>query len=443
MATFTLPIKYLFIGIFLILTAFFLLEYRVVGQAVYGDGRYYYAFTRSLYFDRNIDISDEMAHQYSPVNNNSPTIFGHVPELSGKTKQVTYSFSLGASVIWLPFYFLADTVVIFLNSVGVPVVRNGYSDVYQIIVGLGNILFGVAGLFLLFRILQGFFPAKVVMPTLILLIFATNLLYYGGIDVINSHPFSFFGSTLLLWLFLRYSKTGEMRLLFLQGITGGLLMANRTQDILLFLLPLLGVYLFQKKKQTAVRLAEKYLLLIFGFFVGYLPQLVILSLGQGRLMLFPHTDQAFTYPHYFLGILFDPKLGIFFYMPIFLVGVVGLILLYRKHRSIVLLFGLAIFLYYLLIASWVGWHQAAYTMRYFIALLPFISFGIAEVISRLTKRYSPSFLYIVIGLFICHQLMMILGFKLFWQDPTVIGGEVSRSGELKTELIREAGKVFP
>jgi hypothetical protein len=82
-------------------------------------------------------------------------------------------------------------------------------------------------------------------------------------------------------------------------------------------------------------------------------------------------------------------------------------------------------------------------MRYFIALLPLIAFGIAEIILRVTKRYSPFFLYMVIGLFICHQLIMILGFKLFWQDPTVIGGEVSRSGRLKTELIREAEQVFP
>src|SRR5690242_13769052 len=97
--------RWLLLGITLLLITSFLLEYKVVGQAVYGDGRYYFAITRSLYFSRNIDVSDEMAHHYSPDSNNTPAYFGHDPSFAEKTKVVTNSFSLGVSLIWLPFYF--------------------------------------------------------------------------------------------------------------------------------------------------------------------------------------------------------------------------------------------------------------------------------------------------------------------------------------------------
>ncbi len=122
------------LSVFFILLSLFLFEYKIVGQAVYGDGRYYWAFTRSLYFSQNIDISDEMDHYYSPKNNNTATYFGHIPAQADKTKLITHSFSLGISLFWLPFYLIADIVVLIGQALGFPVVRNGYSDVYQIIV---------------------------------------------------------------------------------------------------------------------------------------------------------------------------------------------------------------------------------------------------------------------------------------------------------------------
>ena len=85
--------KLFFFGIFFVFLSIFLFEYAIVGQAVYGDGRYYWAFTRSLYFSNDIDISDEMAHFYSPESNNTELFFGTVAQELSKTKLITNSFS--------------------------------------------------------------------------------------------------------------------------------------------------------------------------------------------------------------------------------------------------------------------------------------------------------------------------------------------------------------
>lgn len=366
--------KYFFIGVFFLLASIFLLEYHLVGQAVYGDGRYYWAFTRSLYFSQNIDISDEMAHLYSPESNNRQAPFGTNSELAGKTKEITHSFSLGISVIWLPFYLLADAVVVLLSSLGVHTVRNGYSDIYQIVVGLGNISFIVFGNMILFSLLRRFFTHKVVMTTLILGIFATHLLYYGGIDVINSHPFSFFAVSSLLWSFFKYLKEGKISWLFSQGVMVGLLAGNRTQDALFLSIPLLAVFLYQKEKQSILQITKKGFVLFFGSVVGYLPQFLLLWSGQGQFVLFPHTDQMFTAPLYVFNLLFDPKLGLLLYVPLFVIGVGGVWLFRAKDQKAALIIFITIILHYLLIASWESWQQASYSMRYFISLLPLIFF---------------------------------------------------------------------
>jgi hypothetical protein len=418
----------------------FLLEYRLVGQAVYGDGRYYWAFTRSLYFSQNIDISSEMVHFYSPESNNRQASFGTNPELAGKTKEITHSFSLGISVIWLPFYLLADAVVVLLSALGIHTVRNGYSDIYQIIVGFGNIVFIVLGNMVLFSLLRRFFTPKVVMTTIILGTFATHLFYYGGIDVNNSHPFSFFAVSSLLWFFFKFLKEGNTQWLFLQGVMVGLLAGNRTQDGLFLSIPLLAVFLYQKKNQPFHLFFKKGIALFIGTIVGYLPQLLLLWAGQGELLLLPHTNQKFTFPVYIFNLLLDPKLGLLLYVPLFVVGAVGLWWFRAKQQPAAIIFLVTVILHYLLIASWESWQQASYSMRYFISLLPLIFFGLASVTELLYKRFSAIFVYVLIVLFVVHQLLMIMTFKLFWQDPTNVGGELSRSGKLKTEILQ---KILP
>jgi len=439
--------KWLFLGIFFVLFFLFLLEYRIVGQAVYGDGRYYWAFTRSIYFDQNIDISDEMAHLYSPESNNKPAKFGHVAEFAHKSKEISRGFSLGISLIWLPLYIVGDGATVVLQSIGIPVVRNGYSDPYQLTVGVGSILFVVSGLIVLSRALRRYFPQKVLIPTLLLVLFTTNLLYYSGLDVLNSHPFAFLLVSILIWSYTRFLEKKETKYLMVQALIVGLLMGNRTQDALFLIIPLLApliVFLnkFVNLFKNWLFFSKKYFIIFLFIFLGYLPQFLLLVISQKEFLLVPHlSDKTFTLPIYLIGIFFSTKLGIFFYMPMLLVGIGGLLLLRKKLSSSRNLFLVVILLHFILISSWHGWPQAAYSMRYFISLLPLIAFGIAEVVDRLQKRYSLGLVYALVAIFILHQLVMIFNFKLFLQDSTNVGPELSRSGKLKIQIIQQLDKA--
>ncbi|MBI4098377.1 MAG: hypothetical protein HY426_05075 [Candidatus Levybacteria bacterium] len=438
--------KIFFISITAILLFIFLLEFKIVGQAVYGDGRYYLAFTRSIYFSQNVDISDEMNHYWSPESNNKPAGFTPVPKLQGKIGETTYNFSLGSSIIWLPFYTAADTIVITLSAFGLPFIRNGYSDIYQIVLGFGNIFFVISGLFILSRLMLRRYQTRIVALSLILIVFATNLLYYGSLDVVNSHPFSFFGSSLLIYLFFQYKGKTNFKNIFLQGIVLGLMTSNRTQDVVFILIPFASILAnTELKKRKLPDQTRLIILFLLGLFLGYLPELIILSFGQGKLFLTPHLIKASSdfYPlAHTLGVLFDRKLGLFYYMPILLIAFAGLFLYHRRLK----LFGgvfIAISLAnFLLISSYDGWNTAGYTIRYFISSLPLLAFGLAEIILYLKKKFSYLPIYSISLLFILHQLVAIAVFKLLFQDPTYVGSQLSQSGQLKILILQTLNQAL-
>ncbi len=430
-----------------VLLIVFLLEFKIVGQSVYGDSRYYMAFTRSIYFSQNVDITDEMAHYWSPQNNNLPAGFDPVPELKNAIKITTHNFSLGISVIWLPIYLIADFLVIIFSRFDSGIVRNGYSDIYQLVLGVGNISFVVGGLIFLSNILTKFYSKFISALSIILILFSTNLFYYSSIDAVNTHPFSFFGTSVLLFLLFKYKENKKLKYLFVQGLVLGLLTANRMQDGILILVPLLtflsGIKMKKIKKEKEI---IKIFIIGLGGAIGYLPQLILLFLGQNRILLIPHLAKAesdFMPFRHILNILFDQKLGVFFYMPILFASVFGLFLFRKNNKTLGTVFLTIFILVFILISSYDGWNVAGYTARYFISIFPILVFGLAQCISVIKKRYSNLFLYLVIGIFILHQGLSVISFKLFWQDPTFVGTELSNSGQLKIQIIEILSKYYP
>ena len=430
----------------IILLFVFLVEFKIVGQSVYGDARYYMAFTRSIYFSQNVDISDEMAHVWSPESNNLPASSTPVPDLVKIVKVTTHNFSLGISVIWLPIYFIADVLAIILSKFDPSIVRNGYSDIYQVTLGVGNISFVVSGLFIISKILSKFYSKKVAALSIILILFSTNLFYYSAVDVVNTHPFSFLGTSILLFLFFKFKENKNLKILLVQGVVMGLMVSNRMQDVIFILIPLFTLLSVINLRKIKIRKDFiRAFSMLMGLFIGYFPQLILLFLGQNKVLLLPHLSKAqndFMPLTHFFDILFDQKLGVFFYMPIILISFFGLFLFRKRNKELGFVFIAIISLVFLLISSYDGWNVAGYTARYFISTFPILVFGIAEIISLIKKKYSSLFLYLLIGIFILHQGFSIVSFKLFWQDPTFVGSELSSSGQLKIKVLETMSTYF-
>lgn len=301
---------------------------RYLGKTVYGDGIYYYAW------------------------------------LAGEASK----YSVGPALFWAPVYFLTHN---------------------QFAVGAATVLATIFALILLWNLLQKYFNKTISLMTVVTIAGATNLLFYGSVDVVNSHALTFFAATVFVVLLL------HRRYWFCVGIALGIVGLMRTQDLLygLLLIPYI-------RKNNIVQI-------ISGVLVGFFPQLLAWHLVSGKFWVSPyffHEGFNFLHPHV-PEVLFSPKNGLFLWTPITLVGTLGLILS-KKYWF------LAVFLSELfVVASWSTWWQgASYSGRMFVSSLPLLSFGVAAVFSELAKyRFTQThfLLTIVIPLSLINALSIV------------------------------------
>lgn len=421
-----------YLTIYIILSSIFLLHFAVVGQAVYGDGIYYWSYTRSLSLDHDLNFANELSHRYNPKHNNTSEdeeVAKDLPKTS--SGRVFNKYPPVAPILWIPFFIIADILITIIQSFSIQVSKNGYSDLYQILVGLGNISFIVSGIYFLQKFLTIYSKngTKFISLICLLLLFATDLLFYGSIDVINSHPVAFFLSTLFFYCWFKTNKNRSSSKWFLLGILGGLLGATRTLDSLILILPII-YELFQKSKQKKLKIV-KYLkqsfIFIIGSVIGFSPQLIAWYSLNSTIGKDPYlgsgTELNFLTPH-ILGLIFNFKTGFLFYSPLLLIALAGMFFVYKKNRTLGLSLSIILLFYYYLIASWNGWHQGeSYGMRMFISLFPIFALGLLEVVLAVRRYFSLYYIYFLSLIFILHTLFMIFFFLLILQSPAIDMGK--------------------
>jgi hypothetical protein len=307
-----------------------------LNKTVYGDGVYYYSWVQSAVIDHSVSF---------PHDN---------------------KFSVGPAILWAPSYLLVHSVIR----------GNGQSLPYQLAVGFTGVCSALFGLLLLWRLLQKYFSNTVSIMTVAAVAGATNLLFYGSLDTVNSHALSFFTAVVFLTLIMQKKKYWVAI-----GAVLGFLGMIRTQDFLfgILLIPLV-------KKNNLFKI-------LVGALAVFSPQLIAWQLVYGKFWVSPYLTGTegfnFLRPH-ILGVLFGLQNGLYLWTPMTLLATIGLI---TKKRFLLLS---AFLLELLLVASWSTWWQgASYSGRMFVSTLPILAFGIAYIFSWLTQ-YKWTQLYFLL-----------------------------------------------
>ncbi len=385
-----------YFAVWIVCSLIFLIHYRFTGQAVYGDGIDYWAYLHSVYFDKDLDFSNEYRHIYNPTNNNSriETLYETIHKTWKTDKGLTDNLHPpGTAILLAPFYILSDHVVRVLNFFGAHLARNGYSDTYQIICGLGAIGYVVAGLAFMERTLRIFqFEKKTSFLATVGMLLTSPLLYYSSIDVLNSHFASFFWVCAFwaIWLSPKYN-TG-----LLAGLIAGMAILSRNQEFIL-IVPVL---------------IRDHGLKLVTFFIGLLIALLPMFYTWSVLYqsIFHH-----TYLHTFIykgiiGSLIHPINGLLTKTPLLLFLVFSIPLAWKKvvgSWKYLLLFGI---IQMVIITIQGGWVAAAYGGRMYISSLPLFAALLANLI-RIKSR-----VFVVLSLFAVLNVFSILNFGLFEKE---------------------------
>lgn len=370
-------------------------------------------------------------HAYLPsiVLHGSPRLWpvaddqygGAFPEHTGILRWPNTSWWLnphpiGAAVFMLPFFLLAHALTLWSN-----LPPDGFSLYYQMGASLSGLVYGVAGLAILQRVLARHHSDAVTLATLVLITFGTNLFHYLTFDATFSHAYGVFLVAALLWILERFQRAPDSRTAVWLGLVIGALFLVRHSHLILVLLVALSAPRRIWEWRRPLLLAAAVSLLVA------LPQLAIYKAVTGHWVISPYTllpaTMNFAAPEV-IGVLFWLPKGLLFWSPVLWLVPAGLVLARGHAGTLRAATILIVALQAWLIGAWYDWQfGGSFGHRGFTDLLPVFAVFVAAALSRLadtrrvTRAVAAVFLAALVALS-CVQMWMYWHGALPFRDTT-------------------------
>ena len=341
----------------------------------HGDGVYYYVYLRSLVYDRDFDFRNDYALLGNP--HHRPVGAYGLPE---------NRFAIGAGLLWLPTFALAQAATATSNAAGwTAEPLDGSSLQTQRITFFASVLHAAATALAIALLARRFFADWVAGLAGVATVLATPLWWYAVYQPSWPHAASACVVAIFVLLWER-GRTGRSRRgWFGLGALLGLVALVRAQDVLFGLLPavelLLAARVAGQRRATLVNAA------VFGLgaALAFSPQMLAwcqiygspLTIPQGEgFMLWSASKPGFT--------LFSSRNGLIAWSPILGLALLGALLLTLRRGPARLLAALLLLVFaaeaYVLGSTrdwWGGW---AFGGRRYLGCSVLFGLGLAALI---------------------------------------------------------------
>jgi hypothetical protein len=313
-----------------VLAIAFLVSLPLVTPRIYAsDEVQYFAYLRSLWVDRDVSFENEYRHFYDSGVTRYPGFHETFLERTTETGRRISFATIGAAMLWSPFYATADALVaIGLAGDGN---RDGYGAPYVRAVAYGSTLYGWLAVVIGWALAHRLGLGRGALAGALAVWFGTPLLFYMYVAPPMSHACSAFAAAafLAVWLHVRerWTPGGGLAL----GALAALMAMVREQDVLIAAGPAIDWALtFWRAPNDSLgpprsRLVVTALAGAAAFGVCYLPQVfAYLALngypGPSRLVI---RKMNWLAPHAG-GVVASPAHGLFFWTPLAVLALVGL-----------------------------------------------------------------------------------------------------------------------
>jgi len=380
-----------------LLPLLFVLSLPVVTTRLYAsDEIEFFAWLRSWVFDRDVSFENEYRYFYETGVAHDPLFHETFLERSNINTGLRENFApIGAAILWAPFYAVGHAVAL---ATAAP--ADGFSWPYIAAVTYGSAVYAFLALLLTLAIIRRVIPPSV-LPALAVWI-GTPILFYSYIAPGFSHACSAFAVSLFLWIWLQVRTRWSLAGVAALGLAGAVMAMVRDQDALFVAGPALD-FLRQWRQQAPGPLTVARgrvwivgLVAAATFVVGYLPQVSAYHALNGRAAPTEIVSRkmSWTSPH-FVSVLLSPEHGFFFWTPLALVAVAGLVWLAVGRRGLATadtrwLGRLALVMFFLQVyitGSVESWTVAgAFGQRRFVAVTPLLGLGLAALAHQVSER---------------------------------------------------------
>ena len=387
-------LRWLFFFQFVVISILFFVtgSYRNWPYKIESDGKYYYQYLISVWYDGDIDFSNNYNHPRYPFMHTEIDHYHFRDILTPETGRPINVFTTGSAILWFPFFLVASGLAYFLNNLGLTnIVLDGWGLYFQYAVMYAAVIYSTLTILLMFQLLKSHFDRQIAFITPFILFWATNWVYYSIFEVSMSHVYDLFTLVLFVWIYLQAHTRQKTAAYVLAGAVAGLHILVRTQNILTITV-LIGYYIIgfivqDKNRSASLRLLFKNnLLLVITMLLSLVPLFYANIYLYGNIFALPQGSGFLDFFHpEIYGVLFSYRNGLFSHHPILLLALAGLtaaLFNYKSEKSYLhrlVLPLLLVFLVQLYInaaaADWWGGH--AFGQRRLISSFLLFAFGIA------------------------------------------------------------------
>lgn len=345
----------------------------------YGDSVSYYAYLPAIIVHNDVTLSfvKENPEKYAKKT------FSLV---KGPNDNVIIKASCGIAIVLTPFFFMGHVFSLISDYEA-----NGFSIPYKVAIMLGMLVYITIGLFFLGKILKRFFSDLTTGITLLILGAGTNLLCFSTIQAGVSHAYSFVFLIFYIYLVIKWYEKQDLLTTILLGLTGGLIVLIRPNNILILLI--LIFYDIKSVKDLSTRLIffiKNYrliFLMVLFSIVVWIPQFLYWEKISGQFIYNSYMDSQFNFDKpQIINQFFSYRKGWLLYSPLITLAFVGLVSLYKNLRCFfwptVLLLSINIYV----LSSWYAWWFAgSFGSRGYIDIYAMLAFPIAAFTEKIIK----------------------------------------------------------
>lgn len=353
------------------------------------DGAAFCSYNASLILDGDLNFYNEFAltgiigeHSYHGATGT-------------ETGYVSMLWTIGAPLLWLPFWLLGHLLTNLSTLWGQSWIANGFTIYYNLGVRFATAFMGLLTLLVTHRWVRNYCGKSASFHGITLAAIGTPFYWYAFLSGDCPHiPASFaIAAFLLAWQKYRVDAPEKSTALLL-GLLGGLATIIKPNHVVIFLFPI--ATWISTIPNNGIRCAfikwKTGWVVLGGLFVFSLQICIWQILFGGPLG--PITEKGIAhYYGFFTGhfrlreILFSSYHGLFFFSPVLLLSLVGLFKLSRKDRSTAAV-SLFILSFQLILMAFERffWEGASFGLRRLVDWTPLFALGIATAMDGIRNR---------------------------------------------------------
>jgi len=301
-------------------------------------------------------------------------------KIKTKTGRSVSKMTMGLSVLYTPFFLAAHGLA---ENMGYP--ADGYSIPYRAALIISSVVYAILGFIFLIRLLRKYFARSTIAITILAIGLGTNLYFYTTIEPTMSHAYSFFLFAAFICLVDTWiEKPSWVNSVFLGLISGLIILVRPSNGIIFILIPLWHIESFSGLINRFKLFFQKYLKVIaiaLITFLIFLPQIIYWKYTTGDYFYYSYRDERFFFndPAFLQG-LFSYRKGWLIYTPIMAFSLIGIVVLYFRHRKF--FWPVAVFTFinlYIIWSWWCWWYGGGFGQRaliesYALLAIPFAAF---------------------------------------------------------------------